>query len=115
MFTDKMERKVAEMQWYCLSNKYEYNNLELPSRRNNLHISSIEEEEVKSEEILEAKVIELADDIGIKPDEISVVHCLYKPMLGEKPVIVRLCHRKKKDMNNKKIKKGLWVNERMFI
>ena len=118
-FTDKMERKAAEMQRYCLLNKYENDRLEQYSRRDNLRISGIEEEDDESEEVLEAKVIELAEDIGVKlkPDEISVAHRLGKPRDGGRTVIVRFCHRKKKNeiMSNKKKLKGrqrkVYINE----
>lgn len=48
--------------------------------------------------MLEAKVIELADTIGVKieQDDISVVHHLRRPREGGRPVIVRFCHQKKK-------------------
>ncbi|KAG0729576.1 hypothetical protein GWK47_030024 [Chionoecetes opilio] len=44
-FTDKMENKANEMQRYCLLNKYEYDKLEQYSRRDNLRISGLEENE----------------------------------------------------------------------
>ncbi len=60
--------------------------------------------------MLEAKVIEHADTIGVKieQDDISVVHHLRRPREGGRPVIVRFCHRKKRNeiMQNKKKKKN---------
>ncbi|KAG0716773.1 hypothetical protein GWK47_008900 [Chionoecetes opilio] len=75
-FTDKMESRANEMQRYCLLNKYENDKLELYSRRDNLRISGLVEDEDKSEEVLEAKIIELADNIGVKlkPDEYQLTH-----------------------------------------
>lgn len=67
------------------------------SRRYNLGISGFEEGEDESEEVLEAKIIELANDNGVqlKTDNIAVAHRMGKPRDGGRPVIVRFCHRKK--------------------
>lgn len=119
VFVEKMESKVAEMQRYCLLNKFENDKLEQYSRRDNLRISGLEEDVDETEEVLEAKVIELAADIGVKlkPEEISVAHRLGKPRDGGRPLIVRFCHRKKRNemMSNKKRLKGsqrkVYINE----
>lgn len=96
------------MQRNCLLLKYEHDKMEQYSRRENLRISGWEEEEDESEEVLEAKVIEHADTIGVKieQDDISVVHRLGRPREGGRPVIVRFCHRKKRNeiMQNEKKK-----------
>ncbi|KAG0729449.1 hypothetical protein GWK47_030298 [Chionoecetes opilio] len=55
-----MESKAGEMQRYCLMNNYENDKLEQYSRRDNLRISGLEVDEDESEEVLEAKIIELA-------------------------------------------------------
>ncbi len=98
------------MQRNCLLLKYEHDKMEQYSRRENLRISGWEEEEDESEEVLEAKVIEHADTIGVKieQDDISVVHHLRRPREGGRPVIVSFCHRKKRNeiMQNKKKKKN---------
>ena len=119
VFVDKMDSKVAEMQRYCLLNKFENDKLEKYSRRDNLRISGLAEEADETDEVLEAKVIELAEDIGVKlkPEEISVAHRLGKPRDGGRPLIVRFCQRKKRDemMINKKKLKGrqrkVYINE----
>lgn len=118
-FTDKLESKVNEVKMLCLMNKYKNDRLEQYSRRDNLRISGLEEDNDESEEVLEAKVIELAGSMGVKleSNEISVAHRLGKPRDGERPVIVRLCHRKKKDeimRNKKKLKdrqRKVYINE----
>lgn len=120
-FSDKLESKVAEMQRNCLLMKYENDKLEQYSRRENLRISGLEEEEDESEEVLEAKVIELADTIGVKieQNDISIVHRLGRPREGGRPVIVRLCHRKKRNeimLNKKKLKgrqRKVYINDDM--
>lgn len=69
--------------------------------------------------MLEAKVIELAENIGVKlkSEEISVAHRLGKPRDGGRPLIVRFCQRKKRNemMINKKKLKGrerkVYINE----
>ena len=119
VFVDKMESKVADMQRYCLLNKFENDKLEQYSRRDNLRISGIEEDADETEEVLEAKVIELAENIGVKlkSEEISVAHRLGKPRDGGRPLIVRFCQRKKRNemMINKKKLKGrerkVYINE----
>lgn len=119
VFMEKMERKVADMQRYCLLNKFENDKLEQYSRRDNLRISGIEEDADETEEVLEAKVIELAENIGVKlkSEEISVAHRLGKPRDGGRPLIVRFCQRKKRNemMINKKKLKGrerkVYINE----
>lgn len=119
IFVDKMESKVAEMQRYCLLNKFENDKLEQYSRRDNLRISGLEEDAGETEEVLEAKVIELAEGIGVKlkPEEISIAHRLGKPRDGGRPLIVRFCHRKKRNemITNKKKLKGsqrkVYINE----
>ncbi len=120
-FNDKMESKVAELQRNCLILKYENDKQEQYSRRENLRISGLEEEEDESEEVLEAKVIELADTIGVKieQNDISVVHRLGRPREEGRAVIVRFCHRKKRNeiMRNKKKLKGrqrkVYINDDM--
>ncbi len=113
--SDKMDNKIAEMQRYCLLNRYENDNLEQYSRRirKNLRILGLEEDADEVEALLQAKIIELAGDIGVKlkTDDISLAHRLGKPREGGKPIILRLCHRKKKNemMYSKKKKKNLKV------
>lgn len=73
-------------------------------RRDNLRIIGLEEDE-DEEEILKAKTIEVAADIGVtvEPSDISNVHCVGRPGDRSKPVIVRLCHwKKRKEMCKKK-------------
>ncbi|KAK8392392.1 hypothetical protein O3P69_014628 [Scylla paramamosain] len=75
-----MDSKIAEMQRYYLLNRYENDKLEQYSRKENLRILGLEEEEDETEGILEAKIIELARDIDVKfkTDDISVAHRLGK-------------------------------------
>ena len=56
-----------------------------------MRISGLEEEGDETADVLEAEIIELADNIGVKIncDDISVVHRLGKPREGGRPVIVR--------------------------
>ena len=118
---ESMTSKLAKVQRQCLPNKYENDKMEQYSRRENLRIFGINEEANETEDVLEAKVIELAGDIGveIKPDDISVAHRMGKPREGGRPVIVRFCHRKKKYemMRNKKKLKGrqrkVYINDDM--
>ncbi|KAK4294781.1 hypothetical protein Pmani_032619 [Petrolisthes manimaculis] len=90
-FTEKMANKAAEMRRYCLLNTNVNDRLEQYSRRDNLCVSGPEEDEDETGDVLKAKIIELADDIGVKlkPDDISVAHRLGKPREGGWPVIVR--------------------------
>lgn len=94
----------------CLTNKYEIDKLEQYMRRDNIRISGIKEEEGETEDILEAKVLGLANNLGVELEsrDISVAHRLGKPTEGNKdrprPVIVRLCQRKKKTQIMKKKK-----------
>ncbi|KAK4290785.1 hypothetical protein Pmani_036344 [Petrolisthes manimaculis] len=93
--------------------------LEQYSRRENLRISGLEEEDDETEEVLEAKIIELAQDIGVKIkwNDISLAHRMGRNREEGRPVIVRLCHRKKKNeivINKKKLKeknRKVYVNE----
>ena len=107
------------MQRQCPLNKYDNDKLEQYSRKENLCISGIAEETNETDGILEAKIIELAGDMGVelKSEDISVAHRIGKPKEGGRPVIVRFCQRKKKNevMRNKKKLKGkerkVYVNE----
>ena len=98
------------MQRQCPLNKYDNDKLEQYSRKENLCISGIAEETNETDGILEAKIIELAGDMGVelKSEDISVAHRIGKPKEGGRPVIVRFCQRKKKNevMCNKKKLKG---------
>lgn len=89
-------------------------------RRDNVRLTGIEEDEDEDETILETKVINVAADIGVElePRDISIAHRLGKPEGGKaRPIIVRLCHRKKKSelMKKKKALKGkpkkIYINE----
>lgn len=93
---DKILRSSNEAQKYCLLNRYENDRLEQYMRRNNLDIIGLAEEE---EEILQAKTIEVAADMGVavEPGDISMVHRLGKPGERSRPVIVRFCHIKKRN------------------
>lgn len=116
---DKLLVKIADMQKINLEHRYENDRLEQYTRRDNLRIFGIEEEEDEDEDILEAKVIEVAGDIGVKlkADDISVVHRLGRVGDRSRPVIVRFCHRKKRNeviKNKKKLKqrqKKIYINE----
>ena len=63
---DKLSVKTANAERNCLVNRYENDTLEQYTRRDNLRIFGLEEDADESEDMLEAKVIELADDMGVK-------------------------------------------------
>ena len=107
------------MQKINLEHRYENDRLEQYTRKDNLRIFGIEEESDEDEDILQAKVIEVAADVGVKleADDISIAHRLGKVGDRSRPVIVRFCHRKKRNamMKNKKElkkkQKKIYINE----
>lgn len=107
--TERLVNHSGKVQKCCLINKYENDKLEQYTRRDNLCIFGIEEEEDENEEILEAKLIELTAKMGVKvePNDISVVHRLGKAGTRNRAVIARFCRRKKRNeiMQNKKVLK----------
>lgn len=116
---DKFMKNSDEAQKYCLMNRYENDRLEQYMRRDNLRIVGLTEEDDESEEVLQAKTIELAADMGVtvEPGDISTVHRIGRRGDRSRPVIVRFCHRKKRNevMNKKKELKNkgrnIFVNE----
>lgn len=116
---DKILRSSDEAQKYCLLNRYENDRLEQYMRRDNLRIVGLAEEEDENEEILQAKTIEVAADMGVtvEPGDISTVHRLGKPGERSRPVIVRFCHRKKRNemmIKKKELKRkgrNIYINE----
>ena len=76
------------MQRQCPLNKYDNDKLEQYSRKENLCISGIAEETNETDGILEAKIIELAGDMGVelKSEDIAVAHRIEKPKGGGRPV-----------------------------
>ncbi len=105
----------------ALLNRYETDKLEQYQRKDNLCIYGLEEENEETEDVVEAKVIELAADMGVTlvSDNISVAHRLGKPQASNRsrPVIVRFCHRKKRNemlkkrAELKKKQRKVFVNE----
>lgn len=99
------------------------NKLEQYQRKDNLCIYGLEEENDENEEVVEAKVIELAADMGVTlvPDNISIAHRLGKPQGRSRPVMVRFCHRKKKvemlkkRAELKKKQRKVYVNEDLTL
>ena len=55
---------TAKSQRQAIINRYESDKLEQYQRRDNLRIFGLDEEEQETEDVLEAKVIELASDMG---------------------------------------------------
>lgn len=109
--TREVMQSNKKIQRSCLVNKYDTDKLEQYMRRDNVRISGIQEDEDEEEVILETKVINVAAEIGVElePRDISIAHRLGKPENGKnRPVIVRLCHRKKKSeiMRKKKVLKN---------
>lgn len=103
----------------ALLNRCEMDKLEQYQRKDNLCIYGLEEESDETEEVVEAKVVELAADIGVTlvPDNISIAHRLGKPQGRSRPVIIRFCHRKKRNemlkkrVELKKKQRKVYVNE----
>lgn len=87
-------------------NRYENDRLEHYMRRNNLRHVGLTDEKDESEEVIQVKKTELAADMGVtvKPRDTSTVHSLGRRRDRSRPVIVRFCHRKKRNevMNKKK-------------
>ncbi|MPC78007.1 hypothetical protein E2C01_072478 [Portunus trituberculatus] len=99
------------MQKINLEHRYKNDRLEQYTRKDNLRIFGIEEEPDEDKDILQAKVIEVAANVGVKleADDISIAHRLGKVGDRSRPVIVRFCYRKKRNavVKNKKI----YINE----
>lgn len=114
---DKLVRDTAEVKRINLLQRYDNDRLEQYTRRDNLRIFGIEEELEEDEDILQAKVIEVAADVGvtIEPNDISTTHRLGKQGERSRPVIVRFTHRKNRNAvirNKKELKKK---NKKIFI
>ena len=107
-FSSELTKILDNKQKHALLNRYETDKLEQYQRKDNLCIYGLEEESDESEDVVEAKVIELAANMGVTlvPDNISVAHRLGKPQGRNRPVIVRFCHRKKTNEMLKKKKKS---------
>ena len=81
---------TARSQRQAITNRYESDKLEQYQRRDNLGIFGLDEEEQETEDVLEAKVIKLASDMGVvlKTEEKSVAHRLGRNNQGRsRPVI----------------------------
>lgn len=115
--TDKWLMSSAESQKVSLHHRYDNDRLEQYTRRDNLRIFGIEEDQEEDEDVLQAKVLEVAADVGVKleADDISIAHRLGKTGERSRPVIVRFCHRKKRNavLKNKKELKN--KNKKIFI
>lgn len=118
-FTEKLVSTSAETQRINLLHRYDNDRLEQYTRRDNLRIFGIEEDPDEDEDILQAKVMEVAADVGVKleANDISIAHRLGKASERGRPVIVRFCHRKKRNAvlsNKKELKKKqkkIFINE----
>ncbi|KAK4301134.1 hypothetical protein Pmani_026716 [Petrolisthes manimaculis] len=77
-YTNKLVSNSAEKQRSCLLSRFDNDRLEQYMRRDNLRIFGIEEEPDEDEDIIQAKVIEVAADIGVKieANDISIAHRL---------------------------------------
>ncbi|KAK4315564.1 hypothetical protein Pmani_013255 [Petrolisthes manimaculis] len=117
----KITREVIKcnnkVQKSFMLNKYDNDKLEQYMRRDNLCISGIKEERYENEMVLETKIINIASDIGVElePRDISITHRLGKPRGSDRPVIVRFCHRKKRDEVMKKRKALKNKQESIYI
>lgn len=115
--TDKLLPSSAEFQKVNLLHRYDNDRLEQYTRSDNLRIIGIEEDQDEDEDVLQAKVLEIAADIGVKlnADDISIAHRLGKAGERSRPVIVRFCQRKKRNAvlkNKKELKKK---NKKVYI
>lgn len=116
---DTIHKRADQTQNQVLVNNYDCDKIEQYQRRDNIRIFGLEEEEGETEEDLELKVIELASEMGVslKADEISIAHRLGRSRNKERQVIVRFCHRKKrneimrKKAELKKKSKKVFINE----
>lgn len=116
---NKLNHETASVQKLSLLHKYDNDNLEQYMRRDNLRVFGIEEEDDENEEVLEAKLIGVAADMGVELEssDISVAHRTGKPGQGNRPVIVRFSQRKKrnevmsKKKELKKKERKIFVNE----
>ena len=101
--TDKL---LLNTQKVNLQHRYDIDRLEQYTRKDNLPFFGIEEEADEDEDILQAKVMEVAAQVGVKleADDISIAHRLGKVGENSRPVIVRFVHRKKRNavVKNKK-------------
>ncbi|MPC62734.1 hypothetical protein E2C01_056825 [Portunus trituberculatus] len=72
---DKMVSDTAEVKRINLLQRYNNERLEQYTRRDNLRIFGIEEDPDEDEDVLQAKVIEVAADVGviIEPNDISTL------------------------------------------
>lgn len=115
--TSTIQKQYTEVQKIGLVNKYDSDTLEQYTRRDNIRITGVEEEGDETEEVLEAKIIELANDMGVvlKTDDISIAHRLGKPQGKNRPVIVRLCHRKKRNEMLRKKKELKSKQKKVFV
>lgn len=104
--TSEIAKMFDVSQKQALLNRYETDKLEQYQRKDNLCIYGLEEENDETEEVVEAKIIELAADMGVTlvSDNISIAHRLGKPQASNRsrPIIVRFCHRKKRNEMLKK-------------
>ena len=115
-FTDKIMTTSAETQRINLLQRYDCDRLEQYTRRDNLRIFAIEDPD-EDEDVLQAKVMEVAAEVGVKleANDISIAHRLGRSGERGRPVIVRFCHRKKRNAvlgNKKELKKK---REKIFI
>ena len=96
---DKIMCTSSETKRINLLQHYDCDRLEQYTRRDNLRIFGIEEDPEEDEDVLEAKVMEVAAEVGVKleANDISITHRLGRPGERGRPVIVRFCHRKKRN------------------
>ncbi|KAK4311717.1 hypothetical protein Pmani_016818 [Petrolisthes manimaculis] len=118
-YTNKLVSNSAEKQRSCLLSRFDNDRLEQYMRGDNLRIFGIEEEPDEDEDIIQAKVIEVAADIGVKieANDISIAYRLGGEGGQGRPVLVRFCHRKNRNavLNKKKElkkkQKKIYINE----
>ncbi|KAK4321308.1 hypothetical protein Pmani_007884 [Petrolisthes manimaculis] len=112
-YTNKLVSNSAEKQRSCLLSRFDNDRLEQSE------IFGIEEEPDEDEDIIQAKVIEVAADIGVKieANDISIAYRLGREGGQGRPVLVRFCHRKNRNavLNKKKElkkkQKKIYINE----
>lgn len=106
--TDKLVSTSAETQRINMFHRFDSDRLEQYMRRDSLRILEIREDPDEDEDVLQAKVLEVADDMGVKIDanDISIAHRLGRAGERGRPVIVRFCHRKNRNAMLSKMKKN---------
>ena len=110
--------KAEEVDRQSLLHRYETDRLEQYTRRDNIRIIGMEEGDNEGDDVLEGKLISLAEGMGVELDsgDISVAHRLGRHQGGrQRATIVRFTRRKKRTellKNKAKLKgKNIFLNQ----